>query len=268
MRILERLLDGQPKKRFDIEIDESIRHSSMVDRWNELLEEKLIEEVDTNELTKKRVAYNTGKITLLGQVKGFRDSSRDRILHVMPFLDSIFLGLGNERGNLLDNFTEEQIFETIHRVLKNFEIIWSDVSCDIKRKKEIDYFIPASFLTKNIKWVQRYKVKITIQDGNIEDIITEEIFFGGKEKQTMATERIKAEYKIKEIITFVFLYQLHLDEKIYDLKYGHRIFGNYILRIVKTDPFFNKIFDKYLTRLENRHRGELEVLKNIKKIIS
>ncbi len=274
LTILKKLSDGHSWNRVNFEYLEGKRipHSSLVDRWSELLKSDKIKQVRTSEKSKKGLPLKKGEITLFGFLELFRLANKSDYNEIRPSLKNFLPIVNFELRELMDVFTEEQIFDTISDVCKNTIIIKKNNLSEIQAESDKIYSVTGDLLLPKIKWVHLYDVEIKIPS-DVSQISSTRIIFGGEKKseREIILKDCKAEHEIRGMITFAVFYQLilNLQDVNYDAKMLNRNLSvTYMLRLIESNVFLKKFFLKHLYGLELDQQSKLNHIIKIKNSIT
>ncbi len=267
--------DGKYIRR-DQQIETPISHSSLVDRWNELLETSAIFNVKTSEKNKRRDPLVVGHITFFGVIKLLSISNESDLQNIFQSVHSHFPFVSDYWEHLKSVYTEEQLFQTLTSVCKNTSI---EIDFDPRRRKQdpkrpyTKFGITADLLSKEIKWVHLYRVEIKIPHSDFSHTITRTIFLKGDKnsKKMIRKETYSVFSTIRKIIVCAFFHELLMrgfryDDESAEYPAGSRL--NIVYEVIKANKLLLSWYQNFLREIEVGFSREMDGVAKIKNSIA
>ena len=267
-RIFEsKLVRGKYRAR-DPEIETSVSHSSLFDRWNELLDINAIFEVKTIEKNKKGDYIKVGQITFLGVIKLLSLSHGKYLPDTFQSICSHFPFVSDYWEHLKSIYSGEQLFNTLTSVCKNTLI---DVYFD-PNNTPILVPIPPNLLFKKIKWLHLYHIEIKIPQLDVTHTITRSIFLKGNKKNSkeIRKETYKVFRIIRRMLICAFFHELlmrgsRFDDEFNEYPGGSRL--NVVFDVIKANKILSRMYKDFLNEIEQKYNVEIDRIKEIRNSI-
>lgn len=267
-RIFESKLVRSEYRARDPEIETSVSHSSLFDRWNELLDINAIFEVKTSVKNKKGDYIKVGQITFLGVIKLLSLSHGKYLPDIFQSIRSYFPFVSDYWENLKSIYSEKQLFNTLTSVCKNISI---DVYFDLKNIPDL-FPIPSSLLSNKIKWLHLYHVEVKIPQLDVTYTITRPIFLKGnrKNRKVIRKETYKAFRIIRRMLICAFFHELlmrgsRLDDEFDKYPGASRLIV--VFDIIKGNKILSEMYKDFLKEIEQKYNVEIDRIKEIRNSI-